>query len=166
MRYLIGLVIAAAVVSPSAAADAPVMIGKWELMKVADPMTDETRAIGVLKGEGGALAIKCDKPGPDSIYIQVIFDDYMGGRGASSASRDFTYRFDATPPVTEGWRYDSSWAAQFDKKAAAAFAQRVSQSSKLVVRGISYNSKFSDATFDLAGANDLVSKVIEGCKAS
>lgn len=142
-------------------------VGAWEVVTISDPITDEGRVIGILGTGRAFLGVKCDEPGLDSIYIQFNSADYLGGRGVRSAVRELTYRFDQGTPLTNGWRYNETYALQSDRARVSEFVALLSGASRVVMRATTYDYKQVTQVFEASPADtrQVLRRVYEGCKA-
>lgn len=163
---LLGLTAAIATPLPSPAQEQAETIGEWTLRTIVDPITDEGRMVATLKTGEDTLAVKCDTPGPRSVYIHWIASEYLGGRGGRFGSRPMTYRFDQSSPVTESWAYDGRSAIQTDSRRALAFVQALSASERVVLRGSDYRGSEKTAIFTAVPADTarVVARVYETCR--
>lgn len=163
MKSLLGLgVLCAVLVSPALAQGKESKIGEWLVIETSDAFTDETRGVVALQQDGNAIAVKCDEPGP--VYIQVLFDKYVGE--GSNGKREVTLRFDSDPPYKERWVHDNTYAAQFDGPASDKFARRLASAKKFAIQAFSYDYETRVAIFELnEDARKAISTVYKLCKA-
>lgn len=164
MKSLVAVVVVLASASAASANEKTVKVGNWDVITIQDPIDDSTRAVAILSGEGGSLAIKCDKPGQDSLYVQFVSKRYLGNLRSSYSSRDFTYRIDADAPVTEGWAYEKSSALQFNRKFVYPLLDRLASASKVAVRASTYDYSTVDASFDLDGVAEAIAQTRSTCQ--
>ena len=137
-------------------------IGDWSVEESEDGLTSERRWLAVAGGDGagGFLIVKCD-PGYNGVYVQALFPKYLGG---DFDMRDFTYRIDSTPPVTDQWEYEKYSALLMDKDKAWKFSKAIRDGKVLRMRGITFEFESRDAKISIAGARDALKKVYAGCK--
>lgn len=139
-------------------------VGAWTLRTISDPITDESRVIAVLEGTNGSLAIKCDSPSVNSVYIHFITGEYLGS--GRSARRNVVQRFDDNAPLSTQWYHDGRGAILTNNRDVAAFIGSLVNSSRVVIRAQTY--QFSDVTalFDVASSDALaaVRQVYDGCR--
>lgn len=142
-------------------------VGAWEIVTIVDPITDQGRAIGVLHVGRAFLAVKCDAPGRNSVYVHFGSPQYLGGRGASSDSRDLTYRFDQDEPVTARWTYSDSSAGLFDDRRAASFVQRLATAERVAVRASTYRYETVTEVFEIVQSDvqEVIRAVYATCNA-
>lgn len=164
MKAMVAIVAVWAFATAASASESAVKVGNWEVITIQDPIDDSTRAVAILSGEGGSLAIKCDKPGQDSLYVQFISKRYLGNLRSSYSSRDFTYRIDTDAPVTEGWAYEKSSALQFNRKIAYPLLDRLATANKIAIRASTYDYSTVDASFDLDGVGEAISLTRSTCQ--
>lgn len=165
-KIVVGVLAAAAVAGGAAAQDETEMVGAWKLTSVIDPITDQGRMIASIEADGGMLAVKCDAPGSDSVYIHWVASDYLGGRGGRFASRQLTYRFDQNAPVTEVWSYDGRSAIQTNGRAARAFSRSLVAAQRVVVRGSDYRGSEKTSVFTLTpdDTQAAIARVYQTCE--
>lgn len=163
---LAGVILAAMMVASGVCAqdEKTEEVGAWKLISVTDPITDEGRMIAALQADGGMLAVKCDEPGPNSIYIHWISSDYFGG---NYDRRRMTIRFDQDAPATENWAYDGRSAIQTSDREAMAFARRLRSAGRVVLRGSDFRGADHTAVFDLVPADteQALTRVFATCGA-
>lgn len=163
---LAGLILAATMVAGVAQAqdEKTEDVGAWKLISITDPISDEGRMVAALQADGGMLAVKCDEPGPNSVYIHWISKDYFGG---DYDRRRMTIRFDQDAPTTEQWAYDGRSAIQTADREAMAFARRLRSASRVVLRGSDYRGSEHTAVFELTPADTerALARVFATCAA-
>lgn len=139
-------------------------VGSWELISITDPITDEGRMIAGIQSDDGMLALKCDEPGPESVYVHWISSDYLGG---DYDRRRTTIRFDQDQPTTETWSYEGRNAIQTSDRAAIAFARRLRSASRVVLRGTDFRGGEHTAIFELVpeDTNAALTRVFATCGA-
>jgi len=142
-------------------------VGAWEVMTIMDPITDQGRAIGVLHVGRAFLAVKCDEPGRNSVYVHFGSAQYLGGSGGRSDSRDLTYRFNQDEPVTARWTYSDSSAALFDDRRVVSFVQRLATAERVAVRASTYRYETVTEVFEIvqADAQEVIRAVYATCNA-
>ncbi|MEN5362449.1 hypothetical protein [Brevundimonas intermedia] len=138
-------------------------VGAWELRVISDPITDESRTIGIIKGGENALAIKCDSPGQDSVYVHFIADEYLGeGR---YRNRDLTQRFGDAVPVTQNWSYDGRGAILTSDRAVDDFSTALLTADRLALRATTFEHHQVTALFALKSddTGEVLRRVYAGC---
>lgn len=138
---------------------------EWKYSETKDAMSDSKYARTFADGDTGALGVKCDAPGPNSLYIHYVSKEYLGGRGGNAARREMMVRFDEDAPTSGMWTYDGRAAILTDDKAVWAFVARLERSKQVALRGTTYDYKQVTTVIDTTGAQADVAKVIEACKA-
>lgn len=138
-------------------------VGAWKLTSIVDPITDQGRMIATVEAAGGLLAIKCDDPGRDSVYVHWISTEYLGG---NYDRRRTTLRFDQDAPTTETWTYNGRSAVQTGNREAVAFARRLRTANRVVLRGSDYEGRERTAVFELAPADTEIAmqRVFQACQ--
>jgi hypothetical protein len=134
-------------------------------------MTDKVRARAFVRGtDGSLLGVKCDEPGPDSLYVQFISPKYLGGGGGSGAFRGFMYRVDGGEPVQQEWFYDGNNAILSQsggtKQKTLDMIHALASAHKIVVRAITFELENVDAAFDVPGAAAAIAHVAATCGAA
>ena len=165
MRGVVGMV--AVLSCAPVAASAETRIGNWEFDRIKDPITDHFSAFAYNKGQGGIVIIRCDNPGVDSLYMAFVADAYLGGVGTDYDKRSLTYRFDSGLPRDSVWIYKDKTAFYhkgIDNEEIPIFYRGVSTKSRLVIRAITYDSSYVDASFDLAGGEKAAQAVATACE--
>lgn len=166
MKKLALTILACALALPSVSwADSEAKVGDWTVNTITDPITDKSRVVASIKGNGGLLAIKCDAAGSGSVYVHLVSDTFLGGTSRDS-NRDVTYRFDTSPPVTNRWYHDGSSAIMTDDNKVSAFVQQAVSSTRLAVRARTFRFSEVTALFDLdaSSTNEVLKRVYEGCE--
>jgi hypothetical protein len=153
----------AAVSAPAHAQPGPFEeIGGWRLVLRTDPITDRKAAYGMMLGEGGALAVKCDKPGPNSVYVMVISDVYLGA-SARGEGRSVITRADQNPPSETVWQYEKVSASLLRSDAIGRLLREIQAAERLQVRAETYEGRTVDLSFRVRGADQLIGRVVEAC---
>lgn len=141
-------------------------VGAWELLVISDPITDESRSIAIIRGGESSLAVKCDSPGPDSVYVHFIADEYLGeGR---YRRRDATHRFGDATPVTQNWNYDGRGAILIDDRAVDQFNGEMLSAERLALRATTFEFRQVTALFSLTpeDTTEAMRRVYSGCNDS
>lgn len=136
--------------------------GKWRLIQKVDPVTDNRVTVVLAVGVGGAIGLKCDKPGPNSVMAIYMSDTYLGA--GPDRVRQLTYRFDADQPVVTSWLYDAKAVMLVKDDEVLAFTARAKRASQLVIRATTYRGDQVTSTFDLAGADQAVARLEADCR--
>ncbi len=147
-------------------ATAGAVSAEWKYSETKDAMSDSRYARVFADGDTGAIGIKCDAPGPNSLYLHYVSKEYLGGSGGSSASRDLLYRFDEDAPVTSYWRYDGRGAIMTNDKQVWAFIARLERAKKLAIRATTYQYSQVTTIIDVTDSAPQIAKVIEACQAA
>lgn len=161
---IIGLWLTAVILAGPACAAEDEKFGPWSVTVIRDPIADAARAVASVSGEGGLLAVKCDSPGADSLYIHWMADEYLGG---DFQRREMTIRFDQEPPFNERWVYDRSDAAQTWDREAMRFARRLPSVGRVVLRGSDFRGGVHTGVWDLVPAETALAmqRVFQTCRA-
>lgn len=161
--WVLPAVLIAALASP-ATAQSEQTIGGWTVETIKDPITDKPRVAATLMGEGGLLALQCDAPGRDSVYIHWVAEEYFGG---DFARRRMTIRFDQDPPIDDRWAYDGTSAAQTWDRQAMSFARRLTSANQVALRGTDFRGGPHTAVWaiDPSDARLVVEQVFRTCEA-
>ncbi|MGU7882090.1 hypothetical protein ACV22Y_19725 [Burkholderia sp. AW50-3] len=143
----------------------------WRFKTLTDAMTDKARGIASLESRDGAntgalLIFKCDEPGPNSVYVQISFGQYLGATHERSAMRDMQYRIDGGVPERLTSEYDDKYLIVTDAKDVKRFATAVAKGKRLAVRAKTYQYSEVDTEFDLSDAATQIRHVAETCKAT
>lgn len=155
---VIGLVLGAAL------AGAQIVIGDWIYSETRDPMTDQVYARVFAHGRGGAIAVKCDAPGADSLYFQFIGERYLGGSGPRGGRRDFEYRFDSGEPNLAQLSYAGD-SGLSDNADVGPFARQAAGASVLRVRAYDVEGREVMAAIPVRGAAAAIERVRRTCGA-
>ncbi|WP_176307887.1 hypothetical protein [Burkholderia ambifaria] len=143
----------------------------WHFRTLKDAMTDKVRGIASLESRDGAntgalLIFKCDEPGPNSVYVQISFGQYLGATHERSETRDMQYRIDGGAPERLTSEYDDKYLIVTDASGVKRFAAAVANGKRLVVRAKTYQYSEVDTEFDLSDAAAQIRRVAEACKAT
>ncbi|KWA10649.1 hypothetical protein [Burkholderia territorii] len=143
----------------------------WRFKTLKDAMTDKVRGIASLESRDGAntgamLIFKCDEPGPNSVYVQISFGQYLGATHERSEMRDVQYRIDNGAPERLTSEYDDKYVLVTDASDVKRFAGAVANGKRLIVRAKTYQYSEVDTEFDLSDAAAQIRRVAETCKAA
>lgn len=130
-----------------------------------DPITDAVSARAFVTNDVGGFAIKCDKPGPKSVYIQISTREYLGGRGAGPGFRDVILRTDERPAGTAtGLYYGHSVILNNFENEVRPISLGVTNATRLTARVTTYDFRQIDLIFpNLTGAAEAVVRVYKAC---
>jgi hypothetical protein len=167
MRALlaIGALLAA---GAAVAQSAETKVGNWTVKKTVDGFSDEKRGIAhtSIETKTGTLAVKCDKPGKDSLYVTVLTADYLGSSSTSRySSTSGKYRFDDQPPADlVRPSYDGRSAHLFATSAGRFITELLAANPKrLRIQFVTYDSNFANADIDVTGAADALRQTAAIC---
>jgi len=139
-------------------------VAGWQVTEKRDPMNDQLEVHATLRGDNAELIFMCGNGKPVLIYQP---DEFLGGGpgryGTAYDLRDFTYRFDASKPELESWKYLDRYAVAYSTANAVRFVTSMIKSQKLVVRALRYDRRTIDSTFDLAGSPAAFHDAFERC---
>lgn len=133
----------------------------WRFEEVTDPVTDAKRGIASMTGDQGAVAIKCDQNGPDSIYVHVVARKYLGA--LRNARRSVVVRLDDGPLQNYSWYHDKADAIFTDDIAAPTLALRLAYAKKIVIRMTTYEGEYVDLLFTSNGDGTPVERAFATC---
>lgn len=160
MFALAAVAVALAVPSQDAA---PETIGSWLYSETIDAITDEGRAGAGVFNDDGAFMIKCDAPGPGSVYISFRPTQFLGRSIERRDLRAVTYRFDSNEPVTSGRAWSYTDTSTLLTENVTDFAKRMQSAGRIVMRAETYRFAQVTAVFDLTGADEVVRRVYAAC---
>ena len=164
------IIIGAALAAGSALAQSSsTTVGNWSVDKTVDGFSDAKRGIAMTKpAKDGAIVVKCDKPGADSLYVSIISMTYLG---SDRIRRTFTgglnkYRFDEAPPADlPTARYDGRSAHLFSKDALSFLkALETADPKRLRLQLVTYDSNIVQIDFDVTGAAAAIKQTAEICE--
>ncbi|RQV39101.1 hypothetical protein DF027_21155 [Burkholderia cenocepacia] len=143
----------------------------WRFQTLKDAMTDKVRGIASLESRDGAstgalLIFKCDEPGPNSVYVQISFGQYLGATHERSETRDVQYRIDGGTPGRLTSEYDDKYLLVTDPGDVKRFAAAVANGKRLAVRAKTFQYSAVDTEFDLSDAPPHIRRVAETCNAT
>jgi len=144
-------------------ANADEKIGNWTYWQNRDPMTDQLSAGATAVGEGGAVSVKCDAPGVDSVYVQVTAKQYLGGEGGDYGHRLVRFRLDGGTPEENTWIYIKDYAFLHPGQDSANLARRIRSTAKVAFRLSTFESELVDVVVNISGAQEAVDKVFLTC---
>jgi len=162
MRYwIMGVAIAA--VAAGSMAQAPA--SKWGFFE----QPGQPLQAGVVAANGAQFILKCDKPGKRSVYAVVVVPENLVPPSTNGAyqMRDAEFRFDERNPVADRWRfYDHSAVAidQGSSKAMTRIMAELPSGNKLRVRLNPERARWVEANFEVAGAQDAITRVYGACQ--
>lgn len=144
----------------------------WEYSETVDAMSDKkyARAFAGTPAEEGRFGLKCDAPGPSSLYLHFISKEYLGGGGGRGAFRRLMVRIDKDDPVETEWFYDGrsailSSANPAKERMVWAIVDRLRTGSSISIRAWDYEFAQHDASIAIAGGGSSFDKVIASCGA-
>lgn len=138
--------------------------GAWTVEVQKDPITDTVKAIASLPGEAGSLIIKCDAPGPGSLYVRFVSNGYLGGYAGGQRFDALTYRVDEDVPVTSEWVYYKSIVTAVHEERRAALIQRLKTAKRFSLRATTFENEVVNASFELSSVAQAISATDEVCK--
>lgn len=112
---------------------------------VTDPFDDSVRGIASVTFPEGAIAVKCDRPGPNSIYVHIASNEYLGGAGRGADYRTLVYRAGSAPTKTITATYDDSFAL-IEGSDALDFMTAMVENRKISLRALRYDGKLVEMT--------------------
>ena len=80
-----------------------VRIGDWTLFVHHDRMNDHTMHVAIVEDRFNSLAVKCDNPGRNSVYVGFYTNRFLGD--GDDPVRLFRWRVDQGKPVDGHWVY-------------------------------------------------------------
>lgn len=119
-----------------------------------------TRAIAAARSYGNSFVIKCDDPGPDSVYVHLLVPDVLGG---DFDDRELEYSIDGGPSVIATWTYLEKGVALLSH--ADRFLLSIREARQFACTATAANGAKHNYRFDIAGAAaaiDFVSRVCGG----
>lgn len=167
MRYLAVALSVAAASSMAVAQGQPTMSpgpGQWQYFQSGG--MNGAR----VKGTGGSLVVKCDKPGKREVYAMLVSDDAkLAISQQAPPSRPIRYVVDDKTIKTGSWRFYDTYATALGKTADGGaeldhFIIELRKGSKIEMRantGMSADVVFG---FDVTGAREAVTHVYQMCK--
>lgn len=151
---------ASASVAADAQAPAPAPAAAWQSFSGAN-------GIGAsVKGAGGTLIVKCDKPGKKEVYAMILSDASLAVPSQRPPARPIATRFDGKAPEALEWRFYEKYATALGKtgdRNLARFIVGLRKASKVDLRldtGIASDVVMS---FDVTGAREAVTQVYTSC---
>lgn len=164
------LVAAAAIIlllplTKAAAGDEGKVIGAWRFWTTTDPLTDVVRGIAVVEDAGKIFAVKCDRPGPGSLFVSFLPQRYLGGTADEPDLGKVVTRIDDDPAVLDDWAYIYR-SANYMGDGRYTLIERLKQAKRLRVRLQVPDGEVVDAVFDVNGAADAIAAVENACKAN
>ena len=162
MRAVVaGLGLALAVASGAAAATTK--IGSWTVEETSDAFTDVGAGIAWVDASAGRLAIKCDRPGKNSVYVLVSPDHSLGFFGTTIEYRTTLLRFDQGTTISQQWNYYQDHGYSDRGAPARAITERARDAKQLKVRLLDFEEAPTDLIFDVSGAADAIAMVRQWC---
>lgn len=158
----LAIVLASSPLAAHAAGQDPEVIGNWSYIETVDPMSDTRRAVAGVITDGGSFSVKCDEPGPGSVYLSYRPNEYLGRSGRGDF-RAVTYRVDAYPPVTSGrtWTYTESSTLMTEDVGPLVAKLRTAE--RIALRAETYRGRQVDNVFELSGGDEAITRVYATC---
>lgn len=167
-------VIAAAMmlsVTPALAQDTETKVGSWSIKKTVDSFSDAKRGISMtaLVPAKGVMVVKCDAPGPDSLYVSFLTSGYLGSDRVSSRYRAnlAQFRIDESPAERlDSPSFDGRSAHLFRSNAATLLKRLVAENPKrLRIQFNGYDS-LVNVDIDITGAAEAIKLTAAICEDS
>lgn len=139
--------------------------GGFHFEQSQDPVTDAVSARAYVAGDHGLLTLKCDQPGPESVYVALVSDEFLGGRGIRFEARAVTVRADSAPAQETTGAYRDKWVILRDQNDhVRPIVTMLTTSRRIIFRLVRYDDRTVDLTFDnMRGAADAVVQVFRAC---
>ncbi|WBO23971.1 hypothetical protein [Sphingomonas abietis] len=136
----------------------------WEYSQTKDPISDEVRARAFAGGAGGRIGFKCDAPGPGSVYLEFISDNFLGPHSPDSEYRDFEFRFDSGEGQLDQWSYQDDHAIATESESVSAVLEQIVKARKMLVRTHDYRGTEQLTTIGVGSAANALRRVAATCK--
>ncbi len=160
MRYwMFGLSLAVV----GAAASAQEARSKWAYF---EPEGQPMQA-GVQNAQGAQLILKCDKPGKKSVYVVMVNPEPLVPPARDAYILPTEVRFDENAPQDDRWRFIGNSAMALNARGQLALDRLMDglpTASKLRLRMYVERGRTIEVSFDVAGAQEAISRVYESCK--
>lgn len=143
-------------------------VGNWEVQTTSDSFTDSVRGVAHTPlGQTGTIVVKCDKPGPGSMYVEFLTPSFLGSDSiARGRYHEAQYRLDDGPPGDlPGLYYDGKSAILLQGKKRANFITEitVNEPKRLRVQFVSYDGSYANVDLDVEGAGTAMKKTAAIC---
>ena len=159
MRGLWAAAICLALASAPAAAE-------WKYESHSDNVdSDDPFAMAFVKGETGQLAIRCDEPGVDSVYVWFQYYDLLYPEGADQTDAPVTVKLDDTRTITDQWTFYDFNGVLIDREPVWTLMNALKGARCLTMSTIDSDGKQIDVDLDVAGAAASINRVITACRA-
>lgn len=166
------LIIAAgllAIASAAGAQDTTTKVGSWSVKRTVDSFSDAKRGIAMTEvTTAGTIVVKCDTPGPDSLYVSIITSKYLGSdriRRSYSAELNKVRFDDAAPESLPRTTYDGRSAHMFSAQATSFLSRLARDNPKRVrLQLVTYDSDIVTADFDVTGVADAIKQTAAICE--
>ena len=127
-----------------------------------------TRAVASLEAGGSTedrvtLIVACGWPAP--FRLNVVIDWHYSLRSIASYEFDVQYRFDSGQFVSDTWNRTTPRAILMSgREDIRRFVEEIKRSDQLEVQILSDVPSTMAATFDLEGAGDPITRIVEACE--
>lgn len=141
------------------------VIGNWNYITTVDKLTDKVGFIAAIKSidDKYTLGIKCEDAEKKSVYAMLLSPIYLGQ--GTTYLRSIQYRLDQARVTEEKWHFEQSYAANFDHIQAKNFALNIMRSSRLVMKGYSWDFSASiEPEFNIEDSEAAIKRVLTDCK--
>ena len=158
MRYLT-MGVALTAVSVAATAQAP---GWAYFEQEGQPMQ-----AGVVNAQGAQLILKCDKPGKKSVYVVMVNPAPLVPAARDPFILPTEVRFDENAPQEDRWRFIGNSAMAMNARGQLALDRLMDglpTASRLRLRMYVERGRTIEVSFDVAGAQEAITRVYESCK--
>ena len=164
MQTMRSLALGISLAALAAAASAQEPAATWEFFE-----QDGGRNGALVKAaDGSQLVLKCDKPGRREVHAIVLAPaEKLAVPNDRPISRPITFRFDGGAPKTESWGFYEHHAIAQGKtsdRALARFIAGLRGTSNVTLRLDTGIGPDADLEFNVAGAEEAISRVYEACK--
>ena len=149
--------------TPAAATEKVQRIGNWNYFSRVSKRTNEPNFGAFILGKTkGTFVVKCDRKGPQSVYVTFLADDPLA-RGAA-VQREFKYRTDGGNPIVEFWRYDKMSATNAATPQVKQLADALRGAGSMVVEATTVEQARVEEEFELKGAAETIDRVYRECE--
>jgi hypothetical protein len=125
--------------------------------------------VGVQAQDGTQLMLKCDKPGPTSVYAVVATKEKMVPPAQRPVMREVRVRFDTKSPFDDHWRFFENTAMAVNKGNERSLSHLLNQmpESQALELLLYFDPKSRvpmTVKFNIGGAKAAIDQVFASCK--
>lgn len=130
---------------------------------VNDPITDEVRAVAIIRTPDHRLEVGCAPRQVRRIWVRLVSNRYFYPGNIFNHHIPFTHRFDDQRPRRMMWRVDERSATLVGRDRVDPFILQLLAADQLVVRARGPERQRQDLVFEIDGAREAIGEALRAC---